>query len=122
MGLDAPRNLNDFVRDTQRRLSQLERIPYQLVGPVQDAVDAIVEKIEYTPAAPVELSYESGTYRNPNEPVKVRISVDFPDVTKSTDGKDIIVDQYELWGYDSTPGILERTSNAIPGQMVPGVT
>lgn len=122
MGLDAPRNLADFVRDTQRRLSQLERIPYQLVGPVQDAVDEVVEKIELIPAAPVELSYESGTYRNPGEPLKVRISVSFPPVTKSTGALDIVVTQYELWGHDSTPGILERTSNAIPGQMVPGVT
>ena len=122
MGLDAPRDMRDFVRETQRRLSQLERIPYQLVTPVQNTIDDIVETIELTPTAPVELSAESGTYKNPNEPLKVRISVDFPDVVKSTTGKDIVVSQYELWGHDSTPGILERTSNAIPGQMVPGVT
>jgi len=74
------------------------------------------------PTAPIELTYQTSLYLSSLGRYQVRFILDFPNVTKATDGTDITVAQYELWGKPVSAPLLGLTTDAVAGLAAPGVT
>lgn len=121
-GLHA-RDMPEYLRKLEREIASARRAPIQIVG---NAIEVIrVEQAERDarkPTAPIELTYQTATYFSGKGYPAVRFIMDFPDVTKATDGTDITIDRYELWGREVTPGLLGITTSAVPGLAAPGLT
>ena len=128
-GTQPPRTFEEWQRRVERQLAESRRGPTQLLTEITERVDVIEKDVRRTPTNPVEIQYQTSFYtaytQNSGLNVAftaVRLLVDFPDVTKATDGSDITVDRYELWGYDATPAVFDITTSAVPGKAYPGMT
>lgn len=132
-GTGTPRTFGEWQRNVERSLAESRRGPVQLIGAVREQVEQVEQITVRTPTKPVEVTWQTSLYTAPiggtplQQPVALRpvttarVVFDFPDVTKATDGTDITVQAYELWGYDDTPDILDLTVSATPGLAVPGM-
>lgn len=120
----APRDMAQWMRSIERRLDAArrgaERIPFTYNEKLRG--DILADKLRH-PAAPVEVTYQTSLYTEDGlAKQQARIDVDFPDVTKATDGSDIPIMEYELWGRDDTTNYLEATTSAVAGLAAPGLT
>ncbi|QWY82775.1 minor tail protein [Arthrobacter phage SilentRX] len=120
----APRDMEQWMRSIERRLEAARRgassIPFSYNEQLRG--DILADKLRH-PTAPVEVTFQTSFYSEPglSKPI-ARIDVDFPDVTKATDGSDIPIMEYELWGRDDTTNYLEATTSAVAGLAAPGLT
>ncbi|QWY81330.1 minor tail protein [Arthrobacter phage Rizwana] len=120
----APRNMTEWMRSIERNQANLKRavstVPVSYYEKTQEDIRA--DKVR-TPAAPVEITHQTSLYSDGVLARQYgRLLVDFPDVTKATDGTDIPITTYELWGRDDTSNLLESTTGAVPGAAAPGLT
>lgn len=128
-GTNPPRDFREWQQYVNRYLSESRRGPAQLVAQVTARVEEQEQALARVPAAPVEIQYQTAFFQEQSfysgfafNTTAVRLVIDFPDVTRATDGTDITVDGYQLWSLDVTPNILDQTTNSVPGQAVPGMT
>jgi hypothetical protein len=119
------RDLNEWKRDIERKLVALRGMS----GVARDiAAKEIAKDREEAatganrPTAPIELTYETAFYIDPQGRRRSRFLMDFPDVTKNIQAEDIEIAYYELWGRDETRSILEATTSAVAGGAAPGLT
>lgn len=120
----APRDLNEWMRSIERGMAEAKRalntVPlsyYEKVGQ-----DSLADRTR-TPTAPVEITYQTALYTDTVLAKQyARLMVDFPDVTKATDGSTIPIAGYELWGRDDTSNYLDASTDAAPGLAAPGLT
>lgn len=119
----APRDEREWRALVERQLRDASSGIRPLVNA---AVGSIIVDIEENstrhPTAPIELTYQTARYLNSEGNWRVRFMLDFPDVIHATDGTDIVVDQYELWGKPVSAQLLALTRDAVPGLAVPGLT
>lgn len=128
-GTSRPRNLEEWQHWVERTIAEGRRGPISLVTTLSTQVQDQGQTIVRVPAAPVEITYQTAMYmaltarwERDFQYRAVRVIVDFSDVTKATDGTDIDVERYELWARNETPGVLARTTSAVPGKAYPGMT
>lgn len=112
------------MRSVERRISAARQaaatIPFSYNEKL--AGDILADKVRH-PTAPVEITWQTALYQKDSLARQyARIMVDFPDVTKATDGTDIPIMGYELWGRDDTTNFLDATTDAAPGLAAPGLT
>src|SRR5690348_16382460 len=107
------RDLESWKRDIERKLVALRG----LTGVARDVAQAEIIKDRedaatgaHRPTAPIELTYDTAFYIDPQGRRRSRFLMDFPDVTKSIDAQDIEIAYYELWGRDETQNILDATT------------
>lgn len=100
MSSQNPRDHREWMGNLERNQSQVRGI----AGLVKSVTEGIIEggqdAIERHPAAPVELSMQTGLYLDRDSRWRVRLVADFPDVVFNTDGYPALIQQYELWGMD----------------------
>lgn len=120
----TPRDMQEWMRSIERNLANVKRAASSVpVSYYEKTITDITVDRERTPAAPVELTHQTSLYTDGVLARQYgRLMVDFPDVTKATDGTDIPVSTYELWGRDDTLNLLESTTGAVPGRAAPGLT
>lgn len=128
-GTSRPRNLEEWQHWVERNIAEGRRGPVALVTELNTRVAEQEHIVVRVPAAPVEMTFQTALYQAITAGWSrdwtyraVRLIVDFPDVVKATDGTDIEVERYELWGKNETPGILQRTTSAVPGKAYAGMT
>lgn len=117
------RDLNEWKRNIERQLVALRG----LSGLARQQAEAVIikdraELADKQPAAPIEITFETAFYIDPQGRRRSRLMMDFPDVVKSVKALDIQTDRYELWGRDETRSILAATTDADPGEALPGLT
>lgn len=123
MTVQSPRNMEQWIRTVERRLSENRRATGNLTASiVSDISDGIEKDFIRRPTAPIELVYQTAFYTSVRGGRAARLTLDFPDVTKATDGTDVTVSHYELWGRDESLGIYTSTTAAVPGIAAPGLT
>lgn len=94
-----PRDEREWRREVERRLNAHGGSLSSMTGRILPLVTQEVEgAIGKQPTAPVELTYQTSLYLNTRGEWRGRFVMDFPDVTKATDGSDITVVGYELQG------------------------
>jgi len=93
-----------------------------VVARIEDIVETGAADAARHPTAPIELTWQTGSYLNGENKSRVQFTMDFPDVTKSTDAKNIAISHYELWGYDETYPLLQDQGSAYPALIAPGST
>lgn len=126
-GSGAPRDIREWQLYIERKIRESRNGPITLIRDVEERVVEQEQVNTRVPAAPVEVTTQTATYSattgigNYNYRA-VRLLVDFPDVTKATDGTNITIERYELWARETTPTPLEATTSAVPGLAVPGLT
>jgi hypothetical protein len=117
------RGFEEWMKKQERDVSLARRAPLAIVGNAIEIVRGEMAELgTRKPTAPIELTYQTGNYFAGAGYPAVRFIMDFPDVTMATDGQPITVTQYELWGRDVTPGLLDITTSAVPGLAAPGLT
>jgi hypothetical protein len=89
------------------------------IGTVTDVIEGNTSR---RPTHPIELTYQTALYIDSYGRQRVRFMLDFPDVTKATDGTDITIERYELWGLSDLTALLEATTDAVAGLAAPGLT
>ena len=122
MALQHPRDMREWMAAIERRVREASRNGNRIAlsaaqkeaGIVRDQIEAINN---LTPAAPIELTYETSLYIDRNGKHRGRFFIEFPDVVKATDGTDIIVDHYELHGRREGVG---NHYSSFPGHLTPG--
>ncbi|ALY10570.1 tail protein [Arthrobacter phage Tank] len=120
----TPRDMQEWMRSIERNLANVKRAASSVpISYYEKTITDITVDRERTPAAPVEITHQTSLYTDGVLARQYgRLMVDFPDVTKATDGTDIPVSTYELWGRDDTSNLLESTTGAVPGAAAPGLT
>ena len=118
----SPRNMEDWMRIVERSQVKLRGIGGVIASAVETVKEEQQTKDNRHPTAPIELVYQTGLYTDTSSRRRVRFILDFPDVTKATDGTDLLIQQYELWGRDVTASILAGTTSAVPAAAAPGLT
>lgn len=112
------------MRSIERKVQSAQRASSSIPLSYNEALkeDILADTVRH-PAAPVEITYQTALYTEAGLARKhARVMVDFPDVTKATDGTDIPIMQYELWGRDDSTNYLEATTSAVAGLAAPGLT
>lgn len=121
-----PRNFEEYLRKLEREIGFARRAPISIVNGAIEVLRVEREARDTRkPAAPIELTYQTAIYMSRvtyESGPRARFIMDFPDVTKATDGTDIVIDHYELWGRDVSPTVLDITTSAAPGVAAPGLT
>jgi phage tail protein X len=118
----SPRDMREWMQQVERNLTAATRAPTLIAGAIQAVRDEQAAKDARTPAAPVELTYQTAFYLDPQGRRRSRLLLDFPDVIKAADGTDITADSYQLWGRDETQAITSYVSSAAPGLAAAGTT
>lgn len=117
-----PRDFQDWIRIQERSGVNLRG----LAGTIRSSVEKVKEQVKEIsgrqPSNPIELVHQTAVYTDVDGRARVRFVLDFPDVTKGTDGDPIEIASYELWGRDVSLSLLARTTNAVPGGAAPGLT
>jgi hypothetical protein len=114
--------MREWMKSVERQLALSTGIPRLVADTIQIVREEQVAQDVRHPTAPIELTYQTAYFIDPQGRRRSRLLLDFPDVTKATDGTDITVDRYELWGRDETQTLLARTTSAVPGIAEPGIT
>ncbi|UOK18355.1 minor tail protein [Arthrobacter phage BruhMoment] len=122
MVMNAPRDMRDWMKMMERGLAGARSMPNLVAQRFDNFKEEQRVRLTLRPTFPVELTWNTAFYISPQGQGRARVVVDFPDVTKATDGTDIQIRNYELWGKDDTAGILAGTSSALPGTALPGIT
>jgi hypothetical protein len=119
----APRDMREWMRASERRDIENRRgIRSIVASAIGDVTEVIDQNTTRHPTAPIELTFQTAIYIDTSNRRRVRFLMDFPNVTKATDGTDIAVQQYELWGKPETAGVLAVTTSAVPSAALPGLT
>lgn len=122
MTSNSPRNMSDWMRIQERSAVNLRG----LASTIRSSVLVIKEEVDEIsgrqPTHPIELTFQTALYSEIDSRLRVRFLLDFPDVIKGTDGKAMAIESYELWGRDVTTSLLARTTPAVAGGAVPGLT
>ena len=124
MGDHAPRDMSEWMSSVERRLRGATQAAASIPRSYSEKLqgDIAADKVRH-PTAPVEITYQTAIYTADGLAREyARLMVDFPDVTKATDGTDIPIMQYELWGRDDTANFLDATTDSAPGLAAPGLT
>ena len=132
---DNPRDMPEWMRKVDRQLRNNSRAALRGLAEVRDAVGTIDSELGGikdtidnlpagigTPAAPVELTGQSALYVDEKGRPLARVSIDFPDVVRTTTGQPITVLGYELEGYEQTATLLQDSRASYPGRIYPGST
>jgi hypothetical protein len=114
--------MRDWMKSVERQLALYKGIPRIIADTIQIVREEQGAKDVRHPTAPIELTYQTAYYLDRLGRRRTRFLMDFPDVTKATDGTDITVDRYELWGRDESVHLLARTTSAVAGIAEPGIT
>lgn len=107
--MEQPRDMREWMRTIERNVREARLAGRNIAGAlVDDAIGEVVDDINKdrnrVPTAPIELTYQTFISLDPvTKKMKAGINVDFPDVTKATDGNDITIERYELWGRKTVP-------------------
>lgn len=122
--MEHTRNMQEWMRAVERKLANNNRsIGHVGRTVITDIREELVSSDTRQPTFPIEVTYQTALYIAPqSRQQRARLMVDFPDVTKATDGTDIEIASYELWGRDDTMNALEATTSAVPGVLAPGIT
>lgn len=115
------RDMREWMRAIERRQAAVR------AGSTSAAASILIDTREdmaaedaRTPAPPVEVTYQTALYTGVNSGKQfARLLVDFPAVTRATDGTFIAIKEYELWGRDDTKNSLEATTDAVAGLAAP---
>jgi hypothetical protein len=119
----APRDMREWMRASERRDVENRRgIRSIVASAIGDVTEVIDQNTTRHPTGPIELTYQTAIYIDTSNRRRVRFLMDFPDVTKATDGTDIPIQQYELWAKEETPGALTVNTSAAPSLALPGAT
>lgn len=117
-----PRTMTDWMRIQERSNVTLRG----MASTIRSSVDVVKEEIQQIsgrqPTHPIELVYQTAYYTDTTGRSRIRFLLDFPDVTKGTDGDDIAIESYQLWGRDISVSLLVRTTSAVAGGAAPGLT
>lgn len=117
------RDFEGWMKKMERDVASARRAPIAIVGNAIEVIRGeVIELTTRRPTAPIELTYQTAAYQSGAGYPAVRFMMDFPDVTVATDGQAITIDHYELWGRETTPGLLDITTSAAPGLAAPGLT
>lgn len=116
------RDMRDWMQSVERQLALSKGIPRIVVDAIQVVREEQAAADGRHPTAPIELTYQTAYYISPQGRRRSRLLLDFPDVTKATDGTDIEIRHYELWGRDESVTLLARTTSAVAGLAEPGIT
>lgn len=124
MAMQHPRDMREWMASMERRVREASRNGNRVAlsaaqkeaGIVRDQIEAINN---LTPTAPIELTYQTALYINRDGKTRARFFLQFPDVIKATDGTDIIVDHYELFGRREGVG---NHYSSFPGHLTPGMS
>lgn len=124
MAQRTPRDEREWRSMVERSLREAKSGMRPLIAA---AIDGIVvppgsEGDTRHPTAPIELTYQTALYLDTIGRQRVRFILDFPDVTKATDGTDLVIQKYELWGKPVSAPLLLTTTDAVAGLAVPGLT
>jgi hypothetical protein len=106
-------------RQIRQATSGVRPLIESAVGDINDTIEGNTSR---RPTAPIELTYQTALYIDTTGRTRVRMILDFPDVTKATDATDITIEEYELWGKPDGVGLLALTTSAVPDMAVPGLT
>lgn len=102
--MQSPRDLREWQKAVERNIAAAKGGARMAVAHADKKDETIREEVEdfklLTPAAPVELVYQTETYIDAAKRRRGKVTVDFPDVVFSTTGKAIGVYAYELAGQD----------------------
>ncbi|HCB59106.1 MAG TPA: hypothetical protein DEP82_14620 [Arthrobacter bacterium] len=122
MTITSPRDFASWMRLIERNQVTLRGMPGLVASTVEGVQNGIAAADARHPAAPIELVTQTGFYTDITGRQRVRFILDFPDVTKATDGTDITIASYELWGKDVSLTALDISTGAVAGLAVPGLT
>ena len=122
MTITSPRDFASWMRLVERNQVTLRGMPGLVASTVEGVQNDIAAADARHPAAPIELVTQTGFYTDTTGRQRVRFILDFPDVTKATDGTDITIASYELWGKDVSLTALDISTGAVAGLAVPGLT
>src|ERR671927_90120 len=119
---NSPRDFRGWQSMVERKLREASRQGVQVTAyAVKKAVDEadknLTATMDLTPAAPVELSWQTVLYRDAgtNFRPRVKVVVDFPEVAIASDGSPIEPGGYELWAREETQSRLVNTIAPNPG-------
>jgi hypothetical protein len=119
----TPRDEREWRAFVERSIRETKSGIRPLVAAAVGGItDTITQGDIRHPTAPIELTYQTALYMDTVGRQRVRFILDFPDVTKATDGTDIDIQKYELWGKPVSAPLLLLTTDAVPGLAVPGLT
>jgi hypothetical protein len=126
-GVSPPRDMTEWMRTVERRLSQAARGGSSVAHAItRQGLSNLKQEITTDrtrrPAPPVEVGIQTAFYMDRRGQVRVRAIFDFPDVTMAMDGRPIDIQGYELYGYDVTPSLLEGKTPSYPAMAGPGHT
>src|ERR671926_113841 len=126
---NSPRDFRGWQSMVERKLREASRQGVQVTAyAVKKAVDEadknLTATMDLTPAAPVELSWQTVLYRDAgtNFRPRVKVVVDFPEVAIASDGSPIEPGGYELWAREETQSRLVNTIAPNPGATAPGLS
>lgn len=121
------RDMREWMLTVERQLREAKRsgIPIAIKyaeDALEEAKEALDQYKNLTPAAPIELTYQTALYTDREGVVRGRFTLDFPDVVFSTTGEPITVTRYELQGRAEGYGnVFSAYPNHLtPGQSYPG--
>ena len=117
MELGSPRDAQRWMQSVERRLSEG---PRSAMSAMAQTVGTVVDNSMRVPAAPVEITFDTSIYIDTRGRTRVRVIIDFPDVTVGNDAVDMTMSRYELWGQDETPPLINSLTVDVPGLAVPG--
>lgn len=114
--------MTDWIQSVERALARSKGLPAVIDRAFTKVREEVAADKVRRPTFPIELVWQTALYLDVQGRQRARFHLDFPDVTKATDGTDISIQRYELWGRDETPNILTLTTPAVPGLAQPGIT
>ena len=105
---NSPKNLAEALREISRIRREMKHMRGAQAAQSDKALKDLTEYVNQhagggdarIPAAPVELTTETSIYFDGNGRPRGQFRVAFPPVTKATDASALIVDSYEVWGYN----------------------
>lgn len=102
--MQRPRDLREWQLYVERGLRDANRGTAIAISHANDKADEVKAGVDaykdLTPAAPVEITYQTALYINAAKRQRGNATLDFPDVVFATDGTPITVDSYEIYGQD----------------------
>lgn len=102
--MQSPRDLREWQKAVERGIAAAKGGTRQAIAHADRKTDTVKEEFDtfkdLTPAAPVELTYQTSTYIDAYKRRRGTVTADFPDVVYATTGEPINVTRYEIEGQD----------------------
>ncbi len=102
--MQSPRDLREWQKSIEMGIKDAKRGTRLAIDHADTKAGDVSEEIsnlkDLTPAAPIEVTYQTSVYVDQNKRRRGKITADFPDVTLSTTAEPVGISGYELSGQD----------------------